>query len=720
MKPLLPQAPNFCPSPNRNFLARVLALILCDFFAAGLAFAEQAGQRQAAGKAVTLEPRAAQHTGRGRSGAAGLRATQTEQWAEVTVPDETLPKVAMTSTRSTFLATWPAVPGAAGYRLDVSRTRSFIDYVAGYHDLDVGQTTGRIVTGLSAGTGYFYRVRSYDPSGAAGTETMGAAATAVSSGLVIDPTFDSSITGDPSSAAIQAAINQAIALYQSLFSNPITVKIRYRYSNTAPDGTPLINGAVAQSIFVVYDLSWNTFVTVLNADAKTTNDTTANATLPPTVFTDFVVPSSAGGRALGFDTPPAMFADGTVAAGGPYDGIVTLNSDEPLDFTRPTASNSFDAREGVEHEMDEVLGLGSNIGVTTPETKLRPQDLFSWSSPGTRNVSAVGVRYFSIDGGNTNVVNFSQNPDGDFGDWLSAACPQLTPYVQNAFGCKGQSADIAASSPEGINLDVIGYDLGAAGPTPTPGPTTLGNVSTRLRVETGDDVLIGGFIVDGTQPKQVIVRAIGPSLPLAGVLADPILELHQGDAIIATNDNWRTDQETEILASGFVPATDKESAILTTLDPGSYTAIVRGVNSGMGIGLVEVYDLGQDSPSTLANISTRGLVQTGDNVLIGGFIVLGGDPTAVLIRALGPSLPLAFTLPDPTLELHDVNGRTVVSNDDWRSNQEPEISFTGLAPSDDAESALFAVLAPGNYTAIVRGKDEGTGIALVEVYQLGN
>jgi hypothetical protein len=509
-------------------LARVLALILCDFFAAGLAFAEQAGQRQAAGKAVTLEPRAAQHTGRGRSGAAGLRATQTEQWAEVTVPDETLPKVAMTSTRSTFLATWPAVPGAAGYRLDVSRTRSFIDYVAGYHDLDVGQTTGRIVTGLSAGTGYFYRVRSYDPSGAAGTETMGASATAVSSGLVIDPTFDSSITGDPSSAAIQAAINQAIALYQSLFSNPITVEIRYRYSNTAPDGTPLINGAVAQSIFVVYDLSWNTFVTVLNADAKTTNDTTANATLPPTVFTDFVVPSSAGGRALGFDTPPAMFADGTVAAGGPYDGIVTLNSDEPLDFTRPTASNSFDAREGVEHEMDEVLGLGSNIGVTTPETKLRPQDLFSWSSPGTRNVSAVGVRYFSIDGGNTNVVNFSQNPDGDFGDWLSAACPQLTPYVQNAFGCKGQSADIAASSPEGINLDVIGYDLGAAGPTPTPGPTTLGNVSTRLRVETGDDVLIGGFIVDGTQPKQVIVRAIGPSLPLAGVLADPILELHQG------------------------------------------------------------------------------------------------------------------------------------------------------------------------------------------------
>jgi hypothetical protein len=292
--------------------------------------------------------------------------------------------------------------------------------------------------------------------------------------------------------------------------------------------------------------------------------------------------------------------------------------------------------------------------------------------------------------------------------------------VQNAFGCKGQSADIAASSPEGINLDVIGYDLGAAGPTPTPGPTTLGNVSTRLRVETGDDVLIGGFIVDGTQPKQVIVRAIGPSLPLAGVLADPILELHQGDAIIATNDNWRTDQETEILASGFAPASDKESAILTTLDPGSYTAIVRGVNSGMGIGLVEVYDLGQDSPSTLANISTRGLVQTGDNVLIGGFIVLGGDPTAVLIRALGPSLPLAFTLPDPTLELHDVNGRTVVSNDDWRSNQEPEISFTGLAPSDDAESALFAVLAPGNYTAIVRGKDEGTGIALVEVYQLGN
>jgi hypothetical protein len=154
-----------------------------------------------------------------------------------------------------------------------------------------------------------------------------------------------------------------------------------------------------------------------------------------------------------------MFADGTVGNGGPYDGIVTLNSSNPFQFTRPTIAGNFDAQRSTEHEIDEVMGLGSKLNLHPPGTDLRPQDVFSWSSPGVRNLTSSGTRYFSIDSGSTNVVNFNQGPQGDFGDWLSTACPQTYPYVQNAFGCTGQSSDVAPTSPEGINLDVIGYDL---------------------------------------------------------------------------------------------------------------------------------------------------------------------------------------------------------------------------------------------------------------------
>jgi hypothetical protein len=170
-----------------------------------------------------------------------------------------------------------------------------------------------------------------------------------------------------------------------------------------------------------------------------------------------VKPSSAGGRAVGLNTPPAMFANGTVGNGGPYDGIVTLNSSRPFQFSRPPSASNFDAQRATEHEMDEVIGLGSRLGHSGND--LWPQDLFSWSSAGHRNITSSGSRYFSINGGVTNIVNFNQNPDGDFGDWSSEACPQAHPYVQNAFVCTGQFSDVTTTSPEGVNLDVIGYDL---------------------------------------------------------------------------------------------------------------------------------------------------------------------------------------------------------------------------------------------------------------------
>jgi hypothetical protein len=256
------------------------------------------------------------------------------------------------------------------------------------------------------------------------------------------------------------------------------------------------------------------------------------------------------------------------------------------------------------------------------------------------------------------------------------------------------------------------------------------NISTRLPVGTGQQVLIGGFIVQGPNPKKIMLRAVGPSLPLPGVLQDPYLELHDSAGqIIATNDNWGTtsvgglltsSQLVDILASTVAPANNLESAILATLNPGSYTAVVRGATNGTGIAVVEGYDLDPEPFAKLANISTRGFVQTSDNVMIGGFI-FGGGPgaTKVVVRGIGPSLSafgVANPLVDPMLELHDGNGSTIASNDDWKSNQ-TAIQGTGLQPSNDAEAAILATnLAPGGYTAILRGKNGGVGVGVVEVY----
>jgi hypothetical protein len=253
----------------------------------------------------------------------------------------------------------------------------------------------------------------------------------------------------------------------------------------------------------------------------------------------------------------------------------------------------------------------------------------------------------------------------------------------------------------------------------------LGNISTRLRVETGDNVLIGGFIITGTQPKKIIVRAIGPSLPLAGTLADPVLELRDSSGgLLAFNNDWRDDpaQEAEIIATTIPPGNNLESAIVATLPANSaaYTAIVRGLDNGTGTGVVEAYDLDQTVDSNLANISTRGLVQTGDNVLIGGLMVLGQDPLRIIVRAIGPSLPLAGALGDPTLTLHDGNGAVIASNDNWRDDpaQEVEIIATGIPPSNNLEAAIVRNVAPGNYTAVVRGANNTTGVAVVEAYGL--
>ena len=257
------------------------------------------------------------------------------------------------------------------------------------------------------------------------------------------------------------------------------------------------------------------------------------------------------------------------------------------------------------------------------------------------------------------------------------------------------------------------------------------NISTRLDVQTGDNVGIGGFILTGVDPKKVLLRALGPSLVAAGVpgaLSDPTLQLHDHTgAIIAFDNDWKDSQQTEIQNTGLAPGDDHEAAIVQTLSPGAYTAIVRGNGNTTGVGLIEVYDVDVNANSILANISTRGFAGTGDNVMISGEIIggglgaNGGGSVKVLIRGLGPSLAqfqVPNTLSDPMLELHDGNGAIIASNDNWKDTQQSAIQATGLAPSDDRESAILTILTKGGYTAILRGKNNTTGIALIAAYKI--
>jgi hypothetical protein len=252
-----------------------------------------------------------------------------------------------------------------------------------------------------------------------------------------------------------------------------------------------------------------------------------------------------------------------------------------------------------------------------------------------------------------------------------------------------------------------------------------------MRVQTGDGVGIGGFIINGAAPKHLLIRAVGPSLTQVGVpdaLADTVLELHGPGAFATiTNDNWRDDpvQEVAILATGIAPGNNLESAIDTTVNPGAYTAVLRGKNNTSGVALIEVYDLSPAVPAKLANISTRAFVSTGDNIVIAGF-VLGGQSgnDRIVARGIGPSLTavgVTNALPDPTLELRDGNGALLLANNNWQDDpaQAAELTAAGLAPSNPLESGIAATLPPGTYTALLAGLNNSSGIGVVEVYDRG-
>ncbi|MBA3832267.1 MAG: right-handed parallel beta-helix repeat-containing protein [Chthoniobacterales bacterium] len=349
--------------------------------------------------------------------------------------------------------------------------------------------------------------------------------------------------------------------------------------------------------------------------------------------------------------------------------------------------------------------------------------------------------------GNADAATISPTTGDQIGTALAPIDPMLGPLQDNGGATKthallnGSPAVDKGAAADGVATDQRGLFRPVDAPSLPPADggdnSDIGafekqaahslNISTRADVLTGEKILDGGFIITGTGAKQVLIRGLGPSLGeqmLSGFLADPVLELHDSaGALLVTNDNWKETQAAEINATGIPPTDDAESAIVTTLDPGAYTAILSGHSGGTGVGLVEVYDLDTAAISTLGNTSTRGFVGTNDNVMISGFILGAGEGAMdrVIVRALGPSLQIAGIvdrLADPALELHNANGALIASDDDWQDTQKSEIEATDLAPPNPKESAIVQTLAAGNYTAIVRGVDQTTGVGLLEVYDL--
>ncbi len=396
--------------------------------------------------------------------------------------------------------------------------------------------------------------------------------------------------------------------------------------------------------------------------------------------------------------------------------------------------NAIFANEGIGINLvggseDPTIGVTAN---DFPDSDAGPNNLQNY--PVISGIAVEGENR-SVEGSLTSnpsaayVIDFYSNAEVDpsgFGEgevWLGSLDVQTNAQstVDFAFpleaGARGRYITATATDANGNTSE---FSLASE---VVPSLSQFLNIATRLRVQSGENVLIGGFIVTGNDPKQVIIRAIGPSLGVAGPLADPLLELHPLNGPTVINDDWREDQEDEIIATGIPPTNDKESAIVATLDPGSYTAVVRGATGETGVGLVEIYDLSGPTDSDVANISTRGFVDTGDNVMIGGLII-GPDDAAdssILLRAIGPSLidqGVLNALADPMLELRDNNANLVASNDDWKSTQQDDIEDTGAPPTDDKESAILATLPAGSYTAIVSGVGGTTGVGLVEAYHL--
>jgi PKD repeat protein len=380
---------------------------------------------------------------------------------------------------------------------------------------------------------------------------------------------------------------------------------------------------------------------------------------------------------------------------------------------------------------DVIVSYSFSFGDGTPPvTQGAPMIDHTYTSPGTFTASLVVT-----DSRGAQSQNAAQQTITVSGGAPSSPTPTATatPTASaTASPAATATATATATASPVATATATATATPTASPTGTPPDIKLVNISGRVLTQSGDKVGIGGFILSGTTSKRIMARAIGPSMkvngpPVQGRLTDPVLELHDAKGSPALfNDNWRSTQESEITQSGLAPSDDKESAIIKRLDPGAYTAIIKNADGSPGIGLIELYDLSSDEPGELGNLSVRAQVQTGDNVLIDGLIIQGVTPKRVLFRALGPSVKtngqtVPGALSDPTMEVYDSNGNLLRGNDNWKDAPNmSEIQGTGLAPSDDKESAVLLLLPPGSYTSVVKGAGGTTGISLSEVYKLSN
>jgi sugar lactone lactonase YvrE len=516
-----------------------------------------------------------------------------------------------------------------------------------------------------------------------------------------------------------------------LYSGQLTDKKIDKFTPAGGTPTVFVSGFVADAL--AFDVLGNLFV------ADTGRGKIVKVT-PGGVATDFATIGKPNG--LAFDAAGNLFVSNEST--GSIIKLTPTGGSSPL----PPGFSGLNGPFGLAFDRNGNLFVSeTNTGTISKITPTGTKTMFAsgLSSPEGLAFDSAGNLY-EVDFSSTPGKVFKFTPNGGkstFATGLLSPRHIAIDQNDNVFVANFSTQEILKFTPAGGTPMTFASNVNAGGLAFEPSTAQLTNISTRGLVQTGNDVMIGGFIVQGTGPKTVIIRAIGPELIPLGIpnaLADPTLELHDSTtALIASNNNWQTtirggiitsDQVGAIQNSGHAPTQPSESAIIATLPPGNYTAIVRGVNNTTGVALVEVYDLSTGTTSILSNISTRDLVQTGNDVMIGGFIIGGSGPKTVIVRAIGPELiPLGIrnALADPTLELHDSTTALIASNNNWQttirggiitSDQVSAIQNSGHAPTQPSESAIIATLPPGNYTAIVRGVSNTVGVALVEVYDL--